>query len=197
MSTPSRRFPRLRHRDRLRGHLLRPRQYLAARQNATSEERIAALSAEVELLRQRETASADWTRNLPAGRRRTATSRDRPDDGRREPRRNRRRREARADGRDGAAAAHAAARAPESFVELNSYDDRGASNYGTAGYLGNGYFITVKHGVVALGQEGAPDPRKITSIKIMLQGTRRSPRASSTPATRRSKSIRATGRSCE
>ena len=33
-----------------------------------------------------------------------------------------------------------------SFVEMNSYDSTGASNYGTAGYLGNGYFITVKHG---------------------------------------------------
>jgi hypothetical protein len=58
----------------------------------------------------------------------------------------------------------------ESFVELYSYDDRGASSYGTAGYLGNGYFITVKHGVVALGQEGAVDPRKITSVKIAYQG---------------------------
>ena len=38
-----------------------------------------------------------------------------------------------------------------SFVELYSYDDTGASNNGTAGYLGNGYFITVKHGVVAFG----------------------------------------------
>src|SRR5688572_30837095 len=58
----------------------------------------------------------------------------------------------------------------ESFVELYSYDDRGASSYGTAGYLGNGYFITVKHGVVALGQEGVADPRKITSVKIAYQG---------------------------
>src|SRR6185503_1335093 len=40
----------------------------------------------------------------------------------------------------------------QSLVELHSYDDKGASSYGTAGYLGNGYFITVKHGVVALGQ---------------------------------------------
>src|SRR5919204_3556972 len=46
----------------------------------------------------------------------------------------------------------------QSFVELYSYDDRGASSYGTAGYLGGGYFITVKHGVIALGQEGAADP---------------------------------------
>jgi S1-C subfamily serine protease len=58
----------------------------------------------------------------------------------------------------------------QSFVELYSYDDRGSSSYGTAGYLGNGYFITVKHGVVALGQEGLPDPRRITSIKLMYEG---------------------------
>jgi S1-C subfamily serine protease len=57
-----------------------------------------------------------------------------------------------------------------SFVELNSYDDKGASSYGTAGYLGNGYFITVKHAVVALGQEGASDPRVINSIKLMING---------------------------
>jgi hypothetical protein len=57
-----------------------------------------------------------------------------------------------------------------SFVELYSYDDRGSSSYGTAGYLGNGYFITVKHGVVALGQEGLSDPRNITSVKIAYGG---------------------------
>jgi S1-C subfamily serine protease len=58
----------------------------------------------------------------------------------------------------------------DSFVELYSYDDRGSSSYGTAGYLGNGYFITVKHGVVALGQDGLSDPRKITSVKISYKG---------------------------
>jgi S1-C subfamily serine protease len=58
----------------------------------------------------------------------------------------------------------------QSFVELYSYDDRGSSSYGTAGYLGNGYFITVKHGVIALGQEGIADPRQITSIKLMYDG---------------------------
>jgi S1-C subfamily serine protease len=58
----------------------------------------------------------------------------------------------------------------QSFVELYSYDDRGSSSYGTAGYLGNGYFITVKHGVIALGQDGATDPRQITSIKLMIDG---------------------------
>ena len=58
----------------------------------------------------------------------------------------------------------------QSFVELYSYDDRGSSSYGTAGYLGNGYFITVKHGVIALGQDGLADPREITSIKLMYEG---------------------------
>jgi len=57
-----------------------------------------------------------------------------------------------------------------SFVELYSYDDHGSSSYGTAGYLGEGYFITVKHGVVALNQEGQGDPRKITSVKLMYKG---------------------------
>ncbi len=57
-----------------------------------------------------------------------------------------------------------------SFVELYSYDNAGASSYGTAGYLGHGYFITVKHGVVALGQAGASDPRVINSIKLMING---------------------------
>ncbi len=57
-----------------------------------------------------------------------------------------------------------------SFVELYAYDDRGGSSYGTAGYLGNGYFITVKHGVMVLGQEGVANPREITSIKLMLDG---------------------------
>jgi S1-C subfamily serine protease len=57
-----------------------------------------------------------------------------------------------------------------SFVELNSYDDHGASNYGTAGYLGKGYFITVKHAVIALGQDGQADPRRIDSIKINYKG---------------------------
>ena len=56
----------------------------------------------------------------------------------------------------------------QSFVELYSYDMTGASNYGTAGYLGNGYFVTVKHGVVALGDQ--PPSRKVSSIKIMYHG---------------------------
>lgn len=56
----------------------------------------------------------------------------------------------------------------QSFVEMYSYDVSGSSNYGTAGYLGNGYFITVKHGVIALGEDAAA--RRITSVKLMYDG---------------------------
>lgn len=55
----------------------------------------------------------------------------------------------------------------DSFVELNAYDNQGKSSYGTAGYLGGGYFITVKHGVVALPER---DDRRITSIKLRYKG---------------------------
>ena len=81
----------------------------------------------------------------------------------------------------------------DSFVEMYSYDATGSSNYGTAGYLGHGYFITVKHGVVALGD--VPESRHITSIKLMYNGQAADRARSSIPATRRSRSIRATGRS--
>src|SRR3954447_15129978 len=58
-----------------------------------------------------------------------------------------------------------------SFVELYSYDNLGKTNYGTAGYLGHGYFITVKHAVVALKEDDErAGSRKIVSIKIMYQG---------------------------
>jgi hypothetical protein len=58
-----------------------------------------------------------------------------------------------------------------SFVELYSYDSLGKTNYGTAGYLGNGYFITVKHAVVALRDEDERSPvRRITSVKVMYRG---------------------------
>lgn len=59
----------------------------------------------------------------------------------------------------------------ESFVELNAYDNYGKTNYGTAGYLGKGYFITVKHGVIALDDsvEGR-EARRITAIKIRYKG---------------------------
>jgi hypothetical protein len=57
-----------------------------------------------------------------------------------------------------------------SFVELYSYDSLGKTNYGTAGYLGRGYFITVKHAVIALNEENSGSDRKIVSIKIVHEG---------------------------
>ncbi len=58
-----------------------------------------------------------------------------------------------------------------SFVELYSYDSLGKTNYGTAGYLGNGYFITVKHAVVALREEDErSSARRITAVKVMYRG---------------------------
>ena len=58
----------------------------------------------------------------------------------------------------------------ESFVELYSYDDRGASNYGTAGYVGNGYFITVKHGGHRARPGGRRRPAQDRSVKVMYKG---------------------------
>jgi hypothetical protein len=58
-----------------------------------------------------------------------------------------------------------------SFVELYSSDNLGKTNYGTAGYLGHGYFVTVKHAVVALkDDDDRQGARKITSVKIMYRG---------------------------
>jgi hypothetical protein len=58
----------------------------------------------------------------------------------------------------------------ESFVELNAYDASGKSSYGTAGYLGNGYFVTVKHAVIALDDPDGREGHKITSIKVRVKG---------------------------
>jgi S1-C subfamily serine protease len=55
-----------------------------------------------------------------------------------------------------------------SFVELYTYDSTGEKNYGTAGYLGHGYFVTVKHAVVALGD--LRGDRRITSVKVVYKG---------------------------
>ena len=55
-----------------------------------------------------------------------------------------------------------------SFVPVHAYDESGTLRYGTAGYLGGGYFITVKHGVRAL--EGARSDRRIESVKIVYDG---------------------------
>jgi hypothetical protein len=57
-----------------------------------------------------------------------------------------------------------------SFVELYSTDNFGKTNYGTAGYLGDGYFVTVKHAVVALKDGDRPTTRKIVGIKILYEG---------------------------
>ena len=59
----------------------------------------------------------------------------------------------------------------ESFVELNAKDSHGKTSYGTAGYLGNGYFITVKHGVIALDEQiDGREARKISSVTIRYKG---------------------------
>ena len=137
--------------------------YLAARQNATSEETLAALRAEVHFLRQRELQVPTGT----AGRNPAAATSMMDDDSRaaivadvkRE-----------LSAEMGLLPLNLLRERRNSFVELNSYDDRGSNNYGTAGYLGKGYFITVKHAVVALGQEGQSDPRRIQAIKINYQG---------------------------
>lgn len=58
-----------------------------------------------------------------------------------------------------------------SFVELYSEDNFGKTNYGTACYLGDGYFLTVKHAVVALGEaESRDSARRMVSIKVIYQG---------------------------
>jgi hypothetical protein len=57
-----------------------------------------------------------------------------------------------------------------SFVELYAYDNSGTTNYGTAGYLGSGYFVTVKHAVVALTADDERGTRKITSVKVVYKG---------------------------
>ena len=55
----------------------------------------------------------------------------------------------------------------DSFVELNAVDNFGKTSYGTAGYLGNGYFITVKHGVIALDEEqDGREARRIVSVTV-------------------------------
>jgi len=58
-----------------------------------------------------------------------------------------------------------------SFVELYSYDSDGHNTYGTAGYLGGGYFVTVKHAVVVLSNNAAsPSSRQITKLRIVYKG---------------------------
>jgi len=137
--------------------------YLAARQNATSEQQLAAMRAEIELLRQRDVPETTGT----AGRMKSSPVSMMDDESRaaivadvkRE-----------LSAEMGLLPLTLLRDRRNSFVELNSFDDKGASNYGTAGYLGRGYFITVKHAVVALGQEGASDPRRIETVKLTYKG---------------------------
>jgi S1-C subfamily serine protease len=139
--------------------------YLAARQTADSEERLASLRAEVEFLRHREMQqqAAGTTGRAPTVAVSTMdTAANRASiiaDVKRE-----------LTAEMGLLPLTLLRERRNSFVELNAFDDRGASSYGTAGYLGNGYFITVKHAVVALGQEGMADPRKIASVKLTYKG---------------------------
>ncbi len=56
-----------------------------------------------------------------------------------------------------------------SFAELYAYDSDGHSSYGTACYLGGGYFITVKHAVTALPEDNR-EGRRVTSIKLVYGG---------------------------
>ncbi len=134
--------------------------YLTARQNADSVDRLAELRAEVDLLRRRDAPS-------PAGTSGRVGRVPGDDEGRAalvEDVKRQLQQEM------GLLPLTLLRERRESFVELYSYDDKGSSSYGTAGYLGNGYFITVKHGVVALGQESSSDPRRITSIKLSYKG---------------------------
>ncbi len=138
--------------------------YLGARQSASSDERLAALIAEVELLRQRDLQRPTGT----AGRMPEGPESMMMDDESRAAIIADVKRELSVE--MGLLPLTLLRERRNSFVELNSYDDRGTSNYGTAGYLGNGYFITVKHAVIALGQENAADPRRIESIKLKYEG---------------------------
>jgi hypothetical protein len=58
-----------------------------------------------------------------------------------------------------------------SFVELYADDNFGKTSYGTAGYLGHGYLVTVKHAVVALkDDDNRQAGRKIVAIKVVYHG---------------------------
>jgi S1-C subfamily serine protease len=134
--------------------------FLGARQSADSAERLAALRAEVDLLRLRdslETAGTTGRVSAFEGENREALIDEVKQQLQTEM---------------GLLPVTLLRERRDSFVELYAYDDRGSSSYGTAGYLGNGYFITVKHGVVALGQNGVPHPRSIESIKLVYKGQR-------------------------
>jgi S1-C subfamily serine protease len=133
--------------------------YLAARQSAESDGRIAALRAEIEFLKRQQTPRATGTSGTNGLSMNTESRASIVEDVKRQ-----------LQSEMGLFPLNLMRERRDSFVELYSYDDRGASSYGTAGYIGNGYFITVKHGVIALGQEGVADPREIKSVKLMYKG---------------------------
>ena len=135
--------------------------YLAARQSAESDGRIAALRAEIALLKRQQPAATGTSGSMgvPSSAIDIESRASIVEDVKRQ-----------LQTEMGLFPVNLMRERRESFVELYSYDDRGASSYGTAGYLGNGYFITVKHGVIALGQDGLTDPRLITSVKLMYKG---------------------------
>jgi S1-C subfamily serine protease len=138
--------------------------YLAARQTADSEERLASLRAEVEFLRRRglQLEAAGTAGRAPAAAVSMMDTESRASivaDVKRE-----------LSAEMGLLPLTLLRDRRNSFVELNSFDDKGASSYGTAGYLGKGYFITVKHAVIALGQEGVSDPRRISTVKLTYKG---------------------------
>jgi hypothetical protein len=57
-----------------------------------------------------------------------------------------------------------------SFAELYTADNHGETSYGTAGYLGGGYWLTFKHAVVVLTDDARGGPRKIVSIRVLHNG---------------------------
>jgi S1-C subfamily serine protease len=134
--------------------------YLGARQGADREERLQALRAELERIRSEE--------SRPAGTSGHVAEHQPMDDSSRAAIIADVKRQLQSE--MGLVPVHVLRERRNSFVELYSYDDHGASSYGTAGYLGNGYFITVKHAVIALGQEDTSDRRRITSVKLMYEG---------------------------
>ena len=133
--------------------------FLGARQNADNEAQFAALRAELSEIRRREPLVATGTSGRTADLGSAASVEAIVDDVKRQ-----------LTDEMGLFPLDLLRDRRTSFVELYSYDDRGSSSYGTAGYLGNGYFITVKHGVVALGQDGAANPRTIKSVKVAYEG---------------------------
>ncbi len=138
--------------------------YLAARQGANAEEHVAALRAEVEFLRRRQLQqhAAGTAGTVPLAAVSMMDNASRASiiaDVKRE-----------LSAEMGLLPLTLLRDRRNSFVELNSFDEKGASSYGTAGYLGNGYFITVKHAVMALGPEGARDARQIDSVRLTYKG---------------------------